>query len=61
MSANILMEYFIVEQANKQEFEEKINACLEEGWKLQGGVNTSTEHDHTGQIRYWYHQAITKP
>ena len=54
------MRYRIVEADNAKELQQKVQAALDKGWELQGGVvvaTVATGEEWEGQ---WYFQAMVR-
>jgi hypothetical protein len=50
-----MTKYKLVYDSKYEDFIEKVNGSLADGWTLQGGVAVRTQGDH-----WVYYQAVTK-
>jgi hypothetical protein len=50
------LEYVLLEASSSDELQQKVNAYLRQGWRLQGGVAVAT----TGALQWWYYQAVVR-
>jgi hypothetical protein len=50
-----MTKYRLVYDSKYEDFIEKVNYALADGWALQGGIAVRTQDDH-----WVYYQAVTK-
>jgi len=61
----VVEEYIVVEYDNHAEFCKRVEAMIDEGWQLQGGVSVTVvpwnkDNEDMGTNEYWYHQAMIR-